>query len=167
MTRRRIKSCRAALRSCGFRSEALRFRAGSRRGEKALGRRSPEVVGMKASGAPGRDARAEGLRHLCAPGELCAGASLWERLDRARVRSGPQVLGRRGWPVKETASPPGRPGSRLWVPHTRGPSVFRAGGLLSRTVRTVFCFRPCGPACEGSPGSDDLGERRPSAVTTW
>lgn len=166
MTRRRIKFYRAALRSCGFRSESLRVRAGSRRGEKALGRRSPEVVGMKASGAPGRDARAEGLRHLCGPGRaLCRCEPLGE--------AGPCPC-----PERPSGSRPARIASKrnsvspgaAWVPPMGSPhprSVFRAGGLLRRTVRTVFCFPPCGPACEGSPGSDDLGERRPSAVTMW
>ena len=168
MTRRRIKFYRAALRSCGFCSEPLRVRAGSRRGEKALGRRSPEVAGMKGLGGPGRDAGAAGLRHLCGPGRaLCRCEPLGEAGRRPRVRSGPQVLGRHGSPIRETASPPGRPGSCLWAPHTRGLSVFRAWGASTQKCADGVLLPPHAAVCEGSPGSDDLAERTPSAVTTW
>lgn len=79
---------------------------------------------------------------------LCGREPLGEAGPRQSVRRG-RILGRS--PIKETASPPGRPGSRPAVPHPRGLLVFRVWGLLRGPVWTVFCSHPCGPVCETLP----------------
>lgn len=106
------------------------------------------VKGLRGlAGAPG-----PGPEAFMRPGRaLCRRESLGEAGPRPRVRSARQVLGLHGSPTKETASPPGRPGSRLLVPHTRGLLLFRVWGLLRGPVWTVFCFHPCGPVCEPPP----------------
>lgn len=152
MTRRRIRFYRAALRSCGLRSEPRRVRAGSRSGEKVLGCRSPGVVGMKGL---------RGLRHLCGLGELCAGASLWESLDRARVCGAPLRFS----PNKRNGVSPGA----AWVlpigsPHPRSACVPSLGGFYADLCGRCSVSTPAGRCVKPSPASEDLGERRPSPL---
>lgn len=85
----------------------------------------------------------QGPEAFMRPGRaLCRREPLGEPGPRPRVRSAPQVLGPHGSPIKETASPPGRPGSCLSVPHTRGLLVFRVWGAFTRTCVDGVLFPP-------------------------
>ena len=172
MTRRRIKFYRAALRSCGFCSEPLRVRAGSRRGEKALGRRSPEVAGMKGLGGTWQRRWGSGPE-----------ASLRPRASSVQVRASG-----RGWtapacPERPSGSRPARiankrnsvsPGA-AWVlpmgsPHPRSVCVPSLGGFYAELCGRCSASTPRGrvrrlawlrrPGGEETLGRHHVGKRR-------